>query len=497
MSTPPLAADAAAVKAADMAPSGELKKNSLGTAGMVFMVVSAAAPLTVMAGVAPLAILIGGIAAPFAYLTAGVVLGIFALGFMSMSRYVRATGGFYSYISKALGPTAGLASAIIAVVSYNALQIGLYGLLGQQASIMLKTLFGLEVPWWVLGMIGIAMVFALGFRGIDVGARVLGVLLTAETLILLILAIAVIAQGGAQGLQPPALSSDALFAPGMAAILGFALASFMGFESTALYREEAKNPNRTIPRATYISVSFMALFYAFIVWAVIQAFGNEGVIASAAADPAQLFFVAINTYVGPWAEVAMLVMMVTSVYAAQLAFHNAINRYTLALARDGVLHSSLGRVHPRFSSPYAAGILQTILALIVVTAFAAAGADPYLQLVLWVNGPGAIGIIVLQGIASAAVASFFLRNRHIARKWFAVPSAIFATAAMMAVAGLLYSTIEEQTMGGPLVNAVVLSIVPASALIGLAIAWKIRRNSPEQWALLKTRGEEISESASV
>ena len=115
----------------------------------------------------------------------------------------------------------------------------------------------------------------------------------------------------------------------------------MGFESTALYRPEARDPERTIPRATYTAVIFMGLFYCLVVWAIIQAFGNEGVVAAAAADPASIFFVAIEQYVGAWAADVMYVLIITSVLASQIAFHNAINRYTFNLARDGLLPDGL------------------------------------------------------------------------------------------------------------------------------------------------------------
>src|SRR5437870_874673 len=101
-----------------------LKRNAIGTGGIAFLVISAAAPLTVMAGVAPVALNVGGIGAPAGYLLAGIVLTVFAVGFMAMTRHVSASGGFYTYISLALGKTAGLASAILAIISYNCLQIG-------------------------------------------------------------------------------------------------------------------------------------------------------------------------------------------------------------------------------------------------------------------------------------------------------------------------------------------------------------------------------------
>ena len=91
---------------------------------MTATVISAAAPLTVMAGVAPIALAIGGVGVPGAYLLAGVVLCVFAIGFGAMAAQIRRTGGFFVYIGHAFGGTAGFAAAILAVVSYNLLQIG-------------------------------------------------------------------------------------------------------------------------------------------------------------------------------------------------------------------------------------------------------------------------------------------------------------------------------------------------------------------------------------
>jgi hypothetical protein len=71
-----------------------LKTNALGAGGIAFLVIAAAAPLTVMAGVAPVAILVGGIGAPAGYLAAGAVLALFAVGFMAMTRHTGGAGAF-------------------------------------------------------------------------------------------------------------------------------------------------------------------------------------------------------------------------------------------------------------------------------------------------------------------------------------------------------------------------------------------------------------------
>ncbi len=476
-STPERTAPAAGTAA----PNEGLRKNALGTWGIVFMVISAAAPLTIVAGVAPLAILIGGIGAPVIYTLAGIILGIFAIAFMAMTRYVKALGGFYTYIAHALGKAVGLGSSFVALVSYNALQIGLYGLLGAQGHDLLKTEFGIDIPWWAIALIGIAAVFFVAYRGVDIGAKVLGVLLVCESLILVIFAIAVLVQGGAEGITFGTFSPRALFNPGLFAILGVGFAAFMGFESTALYREEARDPNRTIPRATYISVGFMAIFYGFIIWAVVIAVGETNAQVAAGKDTAGLVFAQANHYLGPWAEFVMYLLILTSVYASQLAFHNAINRYTYSLARDRVLPPILHRTS-KTGSPYVSGIVQTILAVIVVGIFAIMNGDPYLQLLLWVNSPGVLGIILLQVITCVAVVVFFVRRKDLPRAWYVIPCAVVAGIAMTGVLYVLFTSIDLLTGGGVIIDFVVLAVTPVTFVVGFVLALVWKRTRPDVYA---------------
>lgn len=464
----------------DEAGSVQLKRNALGAGGIIFLVVAAAAPLTVMAGVAPLAILIGGIGAPVAYLAAGVVFAVFAVGFMAMTKHTGGAGAFYSYITLGLGRTVGLASGLLAVLAYNALQIGVYGLLATQTKAAIAKFFGVTVPWPVIALVAVVLVWYVGRRGIDVGAKVLGVLLVAETAILALLAFAVVVQGGNDGLSAASFTPDAVSAPGMAAILAISFAAFMGFESTALYRSEARDPNRTIPRATYGAVVFMAVFYCFIVWAVVQAFGDANVVAAAGGDIAGLFFSAIETYVGGWASDVMYVLIVTSAFASQVAFHNAINRYTYSLARDGVLPSALDRTHPRFHSPSVAGTFQSVLAATVIVTFALAGADPYFKLLLLVNTPGVVGIILLQAMTSVAVVAYLVRRRVPAPVsiGFAVVAAILLVGALV----LLVKNVGLLTSAGTAVNIFLVGLVPLTLLGGIVTARVIRARRPEVYA---------------
>ncbi|MGW5433171.1 APC family permease [Streptomyces sp. NPDC004059] len=470
------------------APSGAttLRSGSLGTADIAFFVVSAAAPLTVMAGVAPLAILLGGIGAPVGYLLAGLTLAVFAVGFTTMSRHVTSGGAFYAYITRGLGRPVGIGAALLALIGYNGMEIGVYGLIATTTRDTLHTLFDADVPWLPVSLAGLLLIGYGGYRSIDFGAKVLGVLLVCETGILVLLAGGVLAKGGAHGLSLASLAPAHVLVPGMAAVLAFAFAAFTGFESTVIYRREARDPARTVPRATYLAVGFLGLFYAFVVWIAVQAFGDDQVVRAAGKDPVGLFFTAISTYVGGWAADLMHVFIVTSVIASLLAFHNAINRYVLALAEEGVLPRRLGRIHPRHRSPYVAGIAQTVLGAVVVLAFWAAHADPYQQLLLWVNTPGMIGLLLLQLLAAIAVPCYFRRVRHAEGALRTVVAPVLATVLLATAIGLVVTHIDLFTGASATVNVLLVVVAPAVFALGLPLAWWLRRSRPEVYARFAT-----------
>ncbi|MGW4753028.1 APC family permease [Streptomyces chartreusis] len=474
-----------------------LRSGSLGTADIAFFVVSAAAPLTVMAGVAPLAILLGGIGAPVGYLLAGITLAVFAVGFTTMSRHVRSGGAFYAFVTRGLGRHIGIGAALLALIGYNGMEIGVYGLLGTATQDTTHALFGADVPWLPVSLAGLLLIGYGGYRSIDFGAKVLGVLLAAETGILALLAAGVLIKGGAHGLSLHSFTPGNVLVPGTAAVLAFAFAAFTGFESTVIYRREARDPARTVPRATYIAVAFLGLFYAFVVWTAIQAFGDAGVVEAAGTDPAGLFFSAITMYVGAWAADLMHVLIVTSVLASLLAFHNAINRYGLALAEEGILPKALARVHPRHGSPYVAGIAQTVLGAVVVLAFAAAGADPYGQLLLWVNTPGMLGLMALQLLAALAVPVYFRRISHREGVLRTVVAPVVAAVLLSTAIVLVITHLDLFTGASAGVNTLLAAIVPAVFLAGLALAAWLRRGRPEIYARFASEppGAESGEAA--
>ena len=152
------------------------------------MVIAAAAPLTVIAGNIPLSVGLGnGAGAPIGFVIAAIVLLLFAIGFVNMTPHVREAGAFFSYVTEGLGKRLGMGVAVVALIAYTAIQLGVYGFMGWAVDDTVKRYGGPEVPWPVYALVTIGIVAVLGYRHIDLSAKVLGVALVLEVGVVLVL----------------------------------------------------------------------------------------------------------------------------------------------------------------------------------------------------------------------------------------------------------------------------------------------------------------------
>ena len=180
----------------------------------------------------------------------------------------------------------------------------------------------------------------------------------------------------------------------------------------------------------------------------------------------------------------MSLLFISSVFAALLAFHNAVARYLYALGREGLVPAALGRTHKIHLSPHVGSLSQTVLAVIIVLLFVITAQDPVLALFTWLTQLGTLAIIVLMAIASFAVVAFFAANRGLDNNPLRTTVApIVGGLAMTAVAiyaasqfGLLIGN-PESPLRWLLPGLIV---VAAAAGVGTALA--LRSRSPELYA---------------
>lgn len=459
-------------------PDETLAKNKLGIAGVVFFVVAAAAPLVGMTGAVPVAIVLGnGAAAPGAYLAVGLVLLVFSVGYAAMSHQVSNAGAFFAYVGRGLGIVPGVGSAFVSLLSYIAIQLAIFGFFGAVAAGQLNDKLGTDFAWWGWVFVAWALVTGLSILQVDIGAWVLGVLMLLEVAALALVAVVVLSQGGGgDGLDFAAsFSPGNIFVGGLGGgagiALAFAFASYIGFEATAIYAEETKNPKRAVPVATYTAVTLIAVLFATTSFAVVSALGSGQVIdqvvaisGELAAPEAVLFSVA-EEYVGSWLSTAMSWLVLSSLFAGLLAFQNSAARYFFSLGRSGVLPRALDHVN-RAGAPVVGALVTSAVSGAVITWFAATGKDPVLNMFFWFSAVAVLAIVLVEILVSISVIVHFRRTGSDGRIW----NTMIAPA--LAALGLALGAYLVMSRFGLLAGTVAEGVDPTTQTFGLnGLGW--------------------------
>jgi len=478
----PLQTDAPMTQISDRG-GHQLRRNSLGLLSVTFMVISAAAPLTGVAGAVPIAFLLGngvGVPATFVFMT--LVMLAFSAGYVAMSRHVRNAGAFYAYAARGLGGLWGGASAFIALVSYNALQFGLIGLLGGVASGVFGGL-GLPLPWWAWSLAAVLTVGVLGYRQVDLSAKVLVALVALEYLVVFVVDFAILGAGGDQGLSVPLFDPASVFSGSLTAAVLMCLGSFMGFEATTIYAEEARDPERTIPRATYLSVLLIGGFFVFSTWLMIAGVGAPHLLPTLKAlkDPTDFFFQLTERYAGGTTATVAGVLLVSSLFAAVSAFHNYIARYSYVAGREGLLPEACGRTHGVHESPHVGSVIQTLCAIAAIAVFAGLHLDPVLNMFTWISQVGVLGVLGMMTIASAAVVMFFRQRDD--GSW--LQTLLLPATSGLVMAGLfvyVFLNFSDMTGTHGLLGVLLPASIPAAGLLGWGVASRLRHGQPAVFA---------------
>lgn len=465
-------------------PAGRLAKNSVGLAHIVFFVVAAAAPLTAVVGASPAAFAFGnGAGVPGAFVLAGILYLLFSVGFTAMSRHVGGAGAFYTYITHGIGKPAGVGGALMALVTYSAVQIAVYGLFGVFMAGAMAPVVAL--PWWVWSFAALLVVHVCGQRNIAFSGVILGICMIAEIAILLLLDLGIVFTGGGpEGFSLSSFAPSSVFTPGLGVALVFVVGSFIGFEATAIFGEEAENPEKTIPRATYVAVLLITVFYAFSTWAIVQFYGPSAVQTTAQAGLETFYFAASDKVLGAWSSQVMNVLLITSLFACVLSFHNTLNRYFFALGREGLAFRLLGKVHPMHGSPYIAGMLQSAIAAAVLALFILAGADPYTVVFSWMSALAVIGILAVQVLVSVAIILFFRKEKTGHGLWTTLIAPLLGLAGLLGALGLVIANLSLLSGSESLIVKSFPFLIILVGLLGAVLAMQIRKARPQLYASL-------------
>jgi amino acid transporter len=234
--------------------------------------------------------------------------------------------------------------------------------------------------------------------------------------------------------------------------------------------------------ATYAALGMIAVVYAGVSWAMAAHAGTGHVVAAAGVQGPGLLFGLGGS--GVLSQAAQWLFL-TSLFAAALAFHNAVWRYIFALGRENVLPAALGRTGGN-NIPKAASLAQSGTGLAVIVGYALAHADPMTGLFFDLGTTGGFGILVLLAVTSVAVIVFFARDPRGENPWRRLIAP--ALAAILLGVIVVLAVQHYATLLGVPPGTVAAWALPASyaavAALGLGWALVLRSQSPQVYATI-------------
>lgn len=358
------------------APPGAGKGLAAGTLGLFGSTViglASTAPVYSLAATLGFVVLAVGAQAPIAFVIAFVPMLLIAFAYRELNQAVPDCGTAFTWGTKAFGPWVGwmggwgVAVAGIVVLA-NLAQIGGIYFWLLVAPDLAENVFVVTLT----GVVFIALMTWISYRGLEIGERLQNVLIGFQYLALIlftVLTLWAVYTGNA-----PASST----LPSLDWFNPFAFASFDGFVESVLLaifiywgwdtclslNEETKDPKRTPGRAavlttvillvTYVGVSVAAMAYAGLGTSGIG-LGNEG-------NAEDVFFALKDVVFGPWAWLLVLAVMISAVSSTQTTILPTA-RGTLAMAVYRALPRRFAQVHPRFHTPAFSTLIMGAVAI--------------------------------------------------------------------------------------------------------------------------------------
>src|SRR5215471_8061415 len=296
-----------------------------------------------------------GAAMPLSIVVAFVVVLVIMNAIYRFSQRISHAGSFFAFVCDSLGVRAGFVTGWLFLAFYPVF-VGLDLILfGATLNAIIVAHGGPDIPWWLLMLIGLVLIWGVAVLGIRLSVRSDLALLTFELGVLLALALTILFKGAPGGNWQPHVFSASASPTGFSGVViaaVFGVLAFTGFEAPAYLGEEAENARRTVPRAILTTTLLVGVVFVFFFYVTTVGWGVPD-IGKLPADSAPWDTLG-RTYWGAGPTVLVDIAAVVALVAGALAAQNGAARMLFALGRDGLLPRALSRTMPRFGTPVAA-----------------------------------------------------------------------------------------------------------------------------------------------
>jgi amino acid transporter len=371
-----------------------------------------------------------GTASWLVYVLATIALVVVGYSIGKLASKISAAGSFFIYISRSLGPTAGMLAgwAMLAAYVFTAMALTAATALFIQALITAVG-FKLVVPTYVLYFIISALVYVFAIRNIRFSSRLgLGLEVVSVAIIALVCFLSWQAHGFATDPKQNHIQGAGFGA--IAQSIVFAIFSYVGFESAATLGKETRNPKKVIPQAVMLTPILAGIVFIVTTYLIVQGFNDDTTKLGNSAGP----LAAIVPGNGAGLTILVYIGAMVSCFACALASINSFSRILFSLGRYRYVHRSMGQVHDKHQTPHIAATIGVILNFVVCAVFYKHG---YTDLLGWFGTIASFGFIIVYLMCSIA-APMLLRKTGEATTMVNVMGVIGAIVMVLALVGSVY-----------------------------------------------------------
>jgi amino acid transporter len=462
-----------------------LKRGALTTLEAMVVSMGFMAPSVAMFFNTPFIAQFAGAAMPLAMLLSFAAVFLVALGFSQLAQRTASAGSVYAFISNAINPRTGFMGMWLFIIGYAIFEAATYSIFAAFATEELNRIFGLSVPWIIPFFVIAGLVYTLSVLGVTQSVRGGLLFLAYEIIIVTIMLLAVVFQGGAEG------NTLSVFNPTTGNGLGgvflgmiYGIMSFVGWKAAASLGEETRDPHTSIPRALLGAVALIGTYYIFVTYAATIGFGPGGM--DDFAQDTAWFDTLTRRFLGDgWAPFVGLAAL-TGAIASAIGIHNSTVRLLFSLGRDGLLPRAMARVHPTRRSPYVAASVQAGFSVILGLIFGYLVFGDPATTYGYFGGLGTLAVLFVYIFINVSVFLYFYRKEreNFSFVRHALIPLVATAAVLLPIRGLLYPVPDPPYNLWPYLLA-------AWVLIGLVILFVISRRRPD---LVEAMGHAFSEA---
>ena len=383
----------------------ELRENAVGLPGMLMQGIATIGPSFAILASFVFIVSFAGLVTPWAYLFGGILLGLQALSAAQLAKVFPSAGGWYTWIARAFHPRAGFFAGVLFSIWLPPVATLTMAFLAKTVlEPSIKAEYGVDVPWWIWVVAGVALVIFFAYQGISISEKALIITGLIEIVIMVALAFTGLASPGPGGFSFGPLN------PGNFGLAGnlflgvvFSIFAFSGWESTGPLAEESKNPKRNVPIGLVGSVVILTIYFVFVTWGYLVGIGvsKVGSIPTASAFPVATM--AQRVWGGAW--VLLLFALLNSAIALSIACFNGGTRTWYAMGRSGVLPKMVGKVNPTRKTPVNAISLQVGVQVLAFACVLIWGAEDVFF--SWANAI-TIGLVLMYVLCNIGVVRYYL-----------------------------------------------------------------------------------------